>query len=226
MIRLLLADDHRLVREGLRALLERELGPDFEVVGEAGDGRSAVELAARLKPEIAILDLAMPGMNGLEALEGIRQASPKTKVLLLSMFADEESILRAAWGGAAGFLLKASPADELLEAIRAAGSGRFYLSRGIANERLDRLISRGPKRGLLTPREREVLVLIARGLKNSEIARELGLSPKTVATHRARLRAKLGLHTKAGLTRYALLKGLGLDSPVRRGGGDDHPRLR
>ncbi len=224
MIRLLLADDHRLVREGLRALLERE--PGFEVIAEAGDGRAAVELVAELRPEIVLLDLAMPGVNGLEALEGIRQASPKTKVLLLSMFADEEYILRAAWGGAAGYLLKDSPVDELLEAIRAAGSGRFYLSRRIADERLDRLISRGTKRGLLTPREREVLALIARGLKNSEIAQELGLSPKTVSTHRASLMAKLGLHTKAGLTGYALLKGLGFgfDSPAHRGGGGGRPR--
>lgn len=222
MICLLLADDHQMVRQGLRALLERE--PDFEVVAEAGDGRAAVELAARLKPEIAILDLAMPGMNGLEALEGIRQASPETKVLILSMFDDEESILRAAWGGAAGYLLKDGPADELREAIRAAGSGRFYLSRRITNERLHRLIAGETRAGLLTPREREVLALIARGLKNREIARELGLSPKTVATHRAKVLAKLGLHTRAGLTRYALLKGL--DSPARRGGGDGHPRLR
>jgi DNA-binding NarL/FixJ family response regulator len=229
MIRLLLADDHRLVREGLRALLERA---GFEVVAEAGDGQAAVELAAKLNPEVAILDLAMPGLNGLGALEEIRKASPKTKVLMLSMFDDELYVLKAAQAGAAGYLLKDSSAEELCEAIEAVRKcGRFYLSRRITNARLRRLIEEeglkeGGKGELLTPREREVLALIARGLKSGEIARQLGLSPKTVAAHRAKLMAKLGVHTTAGLVRYAILKGLDhdCDPPATRAGGDGRPR--
>ncbi|MCR4404859.1 MAG: response regulator transcription factor [Candidatus Acetothermia bacterium] len=231
MIRLLLADDHRLVREGLRALLERA---GFEVVAEAGDGYQAVELAASLRPEVAVLDLAMPGLNGLEALERLRQASPKTKVLILSMFDDELYILRAARAGAAGYLLKDGSSEELREAIDSVcNSDRFYLGRGITSERLRRLVANakeGPRQEaeFLTAREREVLALIARGLSTDEIARKLGLSPKTIAAHRAKLRAKLGVHTPAGLARYALLKlaGPGAESPAPQGGGDGRRRLR
>lgn len=221
-----MVDDHRLVREGLRALLEHE---GFEVVGEAGDGRAAVELAEQLKPEVVLLDLALPGLNGLEALEGIRRASPETKVLILSMFGDQEHILRAARAGAAGYLLKSSSVEELREAIDAVCKrSEFYLSRGLRSERLRRLVAKESRAEFLSKREREVLALTARGLSAGEIARKLGLSPKTVAAYRAKLMAKLGVHTAAGLARYALLKGLDLDldpdSPAPRGACGGRPR--
>jgi len=211
MIRILLADDHRLVRQGLRALLEGDPEFEFEIVGEARDGRAAVELAENFRPDVVILDIAMPELNGLEALEKIRKVSPKTEVLLLSMFADEEYILKAARAGAAGYLLKEGLAEELVEAIHIiCKREQFYLSRVITNEWLRRSIEEGKlPREPLTPREREVLELIARGLTNKEIAAELGLSVKTVETHRAKLMEKLDLHTAAGLIRYALTKGDG-----------------
>jgi two-component system response regulator NreC len=207
MIRILLADDHPLVRQGIRALLERD--PELGIVGEAQDGQAAVHLAERLQPDVAILDIAMPKLSGLEALEKIRKISPKTKVLLLSMFADGEYILKAARAGAAGYLLKEGLAEELEEAIHiACKRDQFYLSRAITNRWLRRLIERDkPPKELLTPREREVLALIARGLTNKEIAVELGISVKTVETHRTKLMEKLDLHTTAGLVRYAIAKG-------------------
>ncbi|MFQ6117238.1 MAG: response regulator [Candidatus Bipolaricaulia bacterium] len=207
MIRILLADDHQLVRQGIGALLEGD--PELEIVGEAQDGLEAVQLVERLRPDVAILDIAMPILGGLEATEKIHGVSPKTRVLLLSMFADEEYILKAARAGAAGYLLKEGLAEELGEAIQlVCKRSRFYLSRAITNEWLRRLIEGGrPPGELLTPREREVLELIARGFTNKEIAAELRLSVKTVETHRAKLMEKLDTHTAAGLIRYALTKG-------------------
>jgi len=206
MIRILLADDHPMVRQGLRALLERD--PELEVVGEAQDGRAAVDRAGKLRPDVVLLDIAMPDLNGLEALEKICKQSPAPKVLLLSMFADVEHILRAVRAGAAGYLLKEGLAEELVEAVHiVCKRAQFYLSRAITNRWLREVITRGrPPAEPLTPREREVLELIARGLTNKEIAVELRLSVKTVETHRARLMEKLDLHTAAGLIRYALTK--------------------
>jgi len=208
MIRILLADDHPMVRQGLRALLERD--PEFKIIGEAQDGLEAIQLVERLRPDVVILDIAMPDLNGLEALGRIRKQDPETKVLLLSMFADTEYILKAARAGAVGYLLKEGLAEELVEAIHiVCKRERFYLSRAITNRWLREVIARGklPEEPL-TPREREVLVLIAHGLTNKEIAAELGLSVKTVETHRAKLMEKLDLHSVAGLTRYAITKGI------------------
>jgi len=231
-IKVLLADDHELVRRGLRALLEaagaqphRELNLDLELeVIEAADGLEAVELARKHQPEVALLDLVMPKLDGLRATEAIRAASPTTKVLVLSQYAHVEYILRAAEAGASGYLLKESTLEELLEAIAQAvraGAGRphpgsFYLSRklkavdiaGLSRSwRAHRQARPGPDRarrqGLLTPREREVLELIAQGLTTREIAARLGLSPKTVEAHRAKLARKLGARTTADLVRCA-----------------------
>jgi len=217
MIRILLADDHRLVRQGIRALLEQD--PELEIVGEAQDGWAAVQLVERLQPDVAILDIAMPHLSGLEAIAKIHGVSPRTRILLLSMFDDELYILKAARAGAAGYLLKGSLAEELGEAIQLVCKwSRFYLSRAITNRWLRRLIEQGKPPGeLLTPREREVLELIARGLTNKEIALELRISVKTVETHRAKLMEKLDTHTAAGLVRYAITKGL----VMRRSGEEE-----
>lgn len=208
MIRVLLADDHRMVRQGIRALLDRD--SELEVVGEAVDGIAAVALAQQLQPDVAILDIAMPRLDGLEAIEEVHRASPKTRVLLLSMFDNVEYILKAAQAGASGYLLKESLAEELGEAIQTIRKqSRFYLSRAMANRWLRKCFEEGrlPARPL-TSREQQVLGLIGGGLTNREIARELGISVKTVETHRERLMEKLDIHTTAGLVRYALTKGL------------------
>ena len=242
MIRILLADDHRMVRQGLRALLEQE--EDFEVVGEAADGEGVVELVRRLQPDVALLDLVMPGARGLGTLEKIRRVSPKTEVLILSMLADEFLILEAARLEARGYLLKGGLAEELVEAIRyvhgrrqGKGGGGFYLSREIGEKNAwlrRRLEGERPKPeqgrgGLLSRREREVLELIAQGLTNREIASRLGLSLKTVETHRAKMMEKLGLHRTAELIRYALTRGfksrleLGLGTEGTKAGAEPKP---
>jgi DNA-binding NarL/FixJ family response regulator len=206
MIRILLADDHQMVRQGIAALLEGQ--PELEIVGQVPDGKAAVELVRSLEPDVAIIDLAMPKLNGLQAAEKIQAVSPTTKILLLSMFEDEEYILKATQAGVSGYLLKGELAEELLEAIELISKqSRFYLSRAITNRWLLRQLGEGrlPRR-LLTPREREVLELIAVGFSNREIGARLGISVKTVESHRGSLMEKLGVHTAAGLVKYALSK--------------------
>lgn len=208
-IRVLLADDHKIVREGLRALLDSD--QEIEVVGEAADGREAIELAKKLLPDVLVLDIVMPRLNGLETLRHVRLQCPKTKVLLLSSYNDEEFLRRSVAGRASGYLLKESAASDLLLAIRQVFRGEPAFSPSITN-RLRSLYqdTLGSKRTgtgketRLTKREAETLQLIAEGYANKQIAGELGISIKTVEKHRQQIMHKLNIHEVAGLTRYAM----------------------
>jgi len=210
-LRVLLADDHRIVREGLRALIERL--PGVEVVGEARDGREAVEAAARTDPDVVVMDLAMPSMNGLEATRRIVAARSGVRVLCLSMRADRDAVLAALDAGASGFLPKECAPDELERALRAVAEGGTYLSPALAGEvvaayREGRDAGRNRPAQGLTAREREIVQLVAEGWSTKEIAARLGVSAKTVGTHREHIMAKLGVRSIAGLTRWALREGL------------------
>jgi two-component system, NarL family, nitrate/nitrite response regulator NarL len=212
-ITVLLADDHMVVREGLRSLLRAESG--LVVVGEASNGRRAVELVQKLRPSVVVMDLAMPQLNGLEATRQILRAAPATKVLILSAHSDDEYVERVLAAGAAGYLLKQSSAEILAQAIRAVEQGRPVFSPTIAR-RLHRGGEPPPgpgprggrRRSLLTSREEEVLQLVAEGAPNKRVATELGISIKTVEKHRQALMDKLAIHDTAGLTRYAIANGV------------------
>ncbi|MCL5256426.1 MAG: response regulator transcription factor [Chloroflexi bacterium] len=211
-IRLLLADDHAILRAGLRALLNAE--PDLEVVGEASDGPEAVARAQELKPDVALVDISMPLLSGLEATRQIRKRCPETKVLILTMHGDEEYLFQALHAGASGYILKRLADAQLIDAIRevCAGSAFLYpsVAAALAQDYLQR-VSRGEESASydgLTDREREVLTLIAEGHTNQEIADILVVSVKTVETHRSHIMDKLGFRTRAELVRYALRKGL------------------
>ncbi len=210
-IRVLIADDHAVLRAGLRMLLDAE--PDIEVVGEARDGAEVLARVRDLRPDVLLLDVAMPRLGGLEALPRIREAAPETRVLMLTMYEDEEYLREALRSGAAGYVLKRAAAGELLSAIRTVYHGGVYLHSEHARRLLEDLVDRharpepseeGPP---LSPREREVLRLIALGYTNQQAADMLYLSVKTVETYRARAMAKLGLHSRAELVRYALQQG-------------------
>jgi len=212
VIRVVLADDHHLVRQGIRALLER--ANDIQVVGEAADGREAVELIRRVAADVLVMDIGMPRLDGIQATERIRALDVATRVVILSMHSDETLVRQALRSGARGYLLKGSVREELLLAIRAAMRGDIYLSPAISASLLDELLvpqgdrdERGPL-DLLTPREREVLQLIVEGHTNTAMAHELQVSVKTVQRHRANLMAKLGVHDLAGLVRVAITQGL------------------
>jgi two-component system response regulator NreC len=207
MTRIVLGDDHPVVRKGLRAILEGE--PDLEVVAEASDGLQTVRLVERLKPDVLLVDLMMPGMNGLEVARQVTTRSPGTRIVLLSMHAAEGYVMEALRSGAAGYVLKDASADELVQAIRAVVSGRRYLSPVLSERAVDTYVQKATEAGpatheMLTGREREVLQLVAEGHTSSEIGARLGLSPRTVETHRASLMRKLGLRTQTDLIRYAL----------------------
>jgi len=212
-IRVLIAEDHEVVREGLKVLIASD--PGIEIAGEAENGRTAVQLAKKLKPDVVLMDLAMPRRNGLDAARDIRIHAPASKVLVLSAFKDEDTIRKVIDAGVSGYMTKHSAADELLTAIREVGSGRPYYSPSIvrqlrARERTSFRDSR-PQTAPpvhLTPREREVLSLIARGLPNKQIAFTLCVSIKTIEKHRQAIMDKLGIHDIAGLTRYAMAKGM------------------
>jgi DNA-binding NarL/FixJ family response regulator len=208
-IRVLVADDHMLVRTGIRHVLESEL--EFAVVGEAASGSEALALTAELRPDVVVLDLSMPGMNGLEVASRLRASSPATRVLILSMHDNAEYVLESVRAGAHGYLLKDTAATELRDAIRAVCAGESYFSPPVAS-RLTAAVRREhhsvPGIDLLTGREREVLLGIARGRTNKEIAAELGISHRTVESHRESLMRKLQLRTVAELTRFALTAGL------------------
>ena len=211
-IRILLADDHTVMREGLRALLERQ--PEFEVVAEAADGRECVRLAEEQTPDVIVMDIAMPNMNGIEATRRIMTDRPSTAIVILSMHQDESYVLRALKAGAKGYLLKDSLRAEVIEAIRAVAQGRSFLTRKIGRILQEDYVRQLENRGLddtydlLTTREREILQLIAEGRINKEVATLLNLGVTTVETHRTHILQKLGLHSVPDLILYAVRKGI------------------
>lgn len=209
-IRVLVADDHTIVRTGIRHVLESE--PGFIVVGEASTGTEALELAASLRPDVAVLDISMPGLSGLRVAAELRERAPETQVLVLSMHDNTEYVLESLRAGVHGYLLKDTAATELRGAIRAVRRGESFFSPPIA-ARLSAVVRGDPAAssgalGLLTARERQVLAGVARGHTNREMAAQLGISPRTVESHRENLMKKLGVRTVAGLTRLALEAGL------------------
>jgi DNA-binding NarL/FixJ family response regulator len=210
-IRVLLADDHNIVREGLRSLLEKE--PDIDIVAMADNGRTAVQLAAELKPDVAVLDIAMPEMNGIEATRRISRDDPQVKVLALSMHSARRFVTEALSAGAKGYLLKDCAAEELVRAIRTVAANETYLSPKVAGLIIKDYLKHSPETRLsdnscLTNREREILQLIAEGESTKETAFKIGVSIKTVETHRQQIMKKLNLHSVAELTRYAIREGL------------------
>jgi two-component system response regulator NreC len=211
MIRILIADDHGIVRTGLKLLLDRI--SEMEVVGEAADGREAVRLAAELQPDIVIMDIAMPLLNGLQAAQVIRE-NARTGVIFLSMHTDESYIVKALDAGARGYLLKDNADEDIERAIRSVSVGKPFFSPAIAQALLEDDVRLMRKRGvqdsydLLTEREREILQLLAEGKSNKEAAAVLNLSPYTVETHRTNMMQKLGLHNTAEIVLYAVRKGI------------------
>jgi DNA-binding NarL/FixJ family response regulator len=210
--RIVIAEDHTILREGLRALLSSN--PDFEIVGEAEDGRGAIRCVEKLKPSLVLTDLSMPRMNGMDAIREIKRRSPETKILVLTVHKTEEYILATLQAGADGYLLKDSTHAELLAAVRHVLSGKHYISPGISDKVLDgylegrKTLKTRTSWETLTQREREILKLIAEGYKNKEIADDLCISVKTVEKHRANLMEKLNLHNVQALTTFAIDKGL------------------
>jgi two-component system, NarL family, response regulator NreC len=210
-VTILLADDHHVMRQGLRMLLEAQ--EDFRVVAEVGDGLEAVKLAERLKPHVLIVDLMMPGINGLEVARQVSHRSPQTRIIVLSMYGNEPYVLEALRNGAVGYVLKDANAAELLRAVHEVVAGRRYLSPPLSEHAIEAYLQKAQDAVLdlyetLTTREREVLQLAAEGRTNADIAAVLCVSPRTVETHRAHLMHKLGLHTQADLIRYALKRGI------------------
>jgi len=211
-IRILLADDHNIMRRGLRLLREKQAG--FEVVSEAADGREAVERAEATKPDVAVLDIAMPNMSGIEAAQRITALLPHAGIVILSMHSDEGYLLRVLNAGAKGYLLKDSAENDLIEAIKAVSQGKAFFSPEISKILAEDYVRELKKRGaedsyeLLTSREREILQLLAEGKSNKDIATSLNLSLYTVETHRRNLQDKLNLHSLAELILYAVRKGI------------------
>jgi DNA-binding NarL/FixJ family response regulator len=211
-VRLLLVDDHALIREGLRAVLEA--GGEMKVVGEGASGLDAIEAFRRLRPDVALLDIGMPGMDGLAACKRIRAEHPDARILILTVHAEEQFFFEALRAGAHGYVLKRSTGEDLRRAIRAVEQGRTWLSPELAGSLVEDFVSRArdgagdPALGALSAREREVLKLIAEGHTNAAIAKLLSISAKTVQTHRAHAMEKLGLHERTGLVRYAIRTGL------------------
>lgn len=206
-VRILLADDHAVVRQGFRMILSAQ--PDMEIVGEAGNGREAVEMAAELKPDVAVMDVAMPELNGIEATRRIAAANPATRVLALSMHKDSVYVREILRAGARGYLLKDAIDSDLLAAVRAVARGEGYLSPAVSDAVLtDYRKHVTDPLDLLSTREREVLQLIAEGKTNKEIAGLLKLSVYTVDAHRSRIMEKLNLHSTGELVRFAVRKGL------------------
>ena len=207
-IRVLLVDDHAVVREGLRAFLELQEG--IEVVGEAADGEEAIETATRLWPHVILMDLVMPKLDGLAAMRSLRERVPDARVIVLTSFLDDDKLLPALRSGAAGYLLKNAEPQELVRAVRAAHAGEAMLDPVVAARLVETLAADGDEGPLdrLTPREREVLVLIGRGFPNKRIARELDVSEKTIKTHVGHVLAKLGVTDRTQAAVFAVRAGL------------------
>jgi DNA-binding NarL/FixJ family response regulator len=202
----ILADDHALVRAGIRALLEAMGG--VEVRGETGDGHEALRLIEEIQPDLAILDIGLPGMNGIEIIGRVVRAQVRTRILVLSVHADAEFVRQALHAGAAGYLIKGSAAVELELAVRALGRGETYLSPAISGFVIEEMRLHNVPRESLTPRQREILQLVAEGRSTKEVAARLDLSVKTVESHRSEIMARLGIHDLAGLVRYAIRVGI------------------
>lgn len=211
-LRIVLVDDHVLVRDGLRKILESRHG--WQVVGEAGDGREAVRRVTELKPDVVVLDLAMPHLSGIEAIQQIARRVASVRILVLSMHAEEVYVTRALRAGAHGYLLKDSAATDLLSAVTAVAEGKSFFSPAVSRVMLNDYVRQLADRGVmdrydtLSEREREVFQLIAEGRPNKEIATLLGISPATVETHRARVMEKLELHSGVEIALYAVRKGI------------------
>ena len=211
-IKVFLADDHAVVRDGLRALLEAQA--DITVVGDAADGRQAVDQVRKLRPDVVVMDIAMPDLNGIEATQQIRESCPSTRVVILSMHSSPEHVFRALQAGARGYLIKESAGKEVAVAVRALHAGRRYFSRQITDTVIDDYIhqrqfsSDQSPLGSLSPREREVLQLVVEGKSSAKIANTLYLSIKTVETYRSRVMEKLGIHDLPGLVKFAIQHGL------------------
>ncbi len=210
--KVLIADDHAIVREGVRMILAKE--PDIEVVGEAEDGRQALDLVEQRRPNVVIMDLSMPGMGGIEATKKVKEQHPGVNVLALTMHEDESYVFQLLRAGASGYVLKRAAAQDLVQAVRAAAKGEAFLYPSVARKVVEDYLKRveaGEERERydgLTEREQEILTLIAGGLSNQHIAEKLYISIKTVQTHRAHVLEKLGLHDRTELVRYAIRKGL------------------
>jgi DNA-binding NarL/FixJ family response regulator len=204
----LLVEDHTLVRSGIRSLLEAE--PEIDVVGEAGDGREALELVRTLKPHVVLMDVAMGDLNGIDATRLIAAGHPEVRVLILSMHSDEQYIFEALKAGARGYVLKSAAVKELMTGIRAVAAGKHYVSPSLASVVMEDYVRRAKgghvasQADKLTNREREVLQLIAEGSSSAEVAKSLYISVRTVETHRHNIMEKLGIHSIAGLTRFAI----------------------
>ena len=208
---MILVDDHRIVREGLHALLDSE--PDFSVIGEAGDGLEALKLVKTLNPDVVVLDLMMPGVNGLEVARQLNKQKSRTKIIILSMYDDEGFVLEALQNGVSAYVLKDAGSSDLVQAVREVSNGHRYLSPSLSDRAIDVYEQLTKARTVdkyetLTTREREVLHLSAEGCTNSEIAKKLGISVRTAETHRSKVFHKLGVHTQADLTRYAIRRGI------------------
>ena len=208
-IRVYIADDHAIIRDGLRSLLEER--DDMEVVGGGADGRQAVVDVNELRPDVVIMDISMPGRNGIEATALLRASAPSSRVIILSMHATTEHVFHALQAGARGYLLKNSAGAELVEAVRAVHAGKRYFSQKIADLLVDDYVREGRTTSpleALSGREREILQLIAEGHTSVEVGRMLSLSPKTIETYRSRLMQKIGVEDVVGLVKFAILHGL------------------
>ena len=207
----MLAEDHNVVRQALKMLLEAE--PDFVIVGEASDGLEAIALVEQLRPDILVVDVMMPGVNGLEVTRQVSNRLPETRIVILSMHSDEAYVLEALRNGASGYVLKDSSASDLVQALREVSDGRRYLSPPLSERAIEAYVQRSESASIdpydrLTTREREVLNLVAQGNSNSEVASRLTISTRTAETHRASVMRKLNLRTQTDLIRYALRRGI------------------